>query len=111
MMNILKWLSKASIVSSTRGPQGGYELAVDPKHLTVMQVLHTMEGPIRMAPCCDEPAQMEQGCDIAWNCPISQPIRRLHAKLQGFFEQLTLADMLETETESYIDVTLEQVGV
>ncbi len=45
---IFNRLGKHGIVKSTRGKQGGYELAVDPGELTVGQVIESLEGEIRM---------------------------------------------------------------
>lgn len=113
LMNLLKDLVHAKIVSSVRGAQGGYLLAVDPKQLSLMDVVVAIEGPIRLTPCCVEkdqsPAQSED-CRIAGACPIRQPIRRLHARIAGFLEQVTLADLFESDTnDSVINLVGDQV--
>ena len=41
---IISALSKASIVKSTRGAQGGYMLAKDAKDISVGDILRTLEG-------------------------------------------------------------------
>ena len=103
MMNVLKQLAQAKIIQSTRGAQGGYELVVEPDRLTMMQVIDAMEGPFRFAPCVDDLPAVDQGCPIESNCPIRETIGRLHSSLRGFFEQLTLADLLGGKMQTVLE--------
>lgn len=47
----LNTLAKAGLVTSARGPQGGFALAVPPDELTLAQVVDCFEGP-RPSPRC-----------------------------------------------------------
>ena len=104
LMNLLKDLSRAGIVASTRGAQGGYELVVSPQRVTLKQVVETIEGPLRLAACCE---QVEPGddvsCRIAEGCLIREPIRRLHAKLETLLAQTTLADLTDGRAACGLD--------
>jgi len=106
LMNLLKNLVHAKIVSSVRGSQGGYLLAVDPKQLSLMDVMVVIEGPVRLTPCCVDGDGLDDDpdcqCRLTEACPIRQPIRRLHAKIAGFLEQVTLADLFEPNTNDSI---------
>jgi Rrf2 family protein len=110
LMNILKALSHAGLVTSTRGPQGGYTLAVAPTAISILDVVHAIEGPIRVAMCSpregDEAAH-SACCPAAGMCPIEGPIKRLNQQLQGFLARVTLADLLGPQ----VDVPLEKVGI
>ena len=111
LMNILKELSGAGLLRSTRGANGGYELADDPASITLLRVVSAMEGPVRFAACCSdcsglahpEPAAVdaaaEESCPIESNCMIRTPIRRLHHKLTRFLHEVTLADLLEDDAD------------
>lgn len=135
LMNILKALSHAGLVTSTRGPQGGYVLAATPSEVSILDVVNAIEGPIRVAMCtphdgleitsqgnvshgsvssdCSEAAkasgESKAGacCPAAGMCPIEGPIRRLNQQLQNFLAGVTLADLLGPQ----VDVPLEKVGV
>lgn len=123
LMNILKALSHAGLVTSTRGPQGGYVLASKPCDVTILDVVNAIEGPIRVAMCTPQDGFEHGGeglklagpdrhdkhacCPAAGMCPIEGPIRRLNQQLQQFLAGVTLADLLGPQ----VDVTLEQVGV
>ena len=100
--NILKDLHQAKIVSSTRGPQGGYALALPTSRITLIDVITATEGPIRLADCGDDLPVLGQGCQIACKCPVREPMRRLNDKLREFLDSITLADLFD----SRIDVPL-----
>jgi Rrf2 family protein len=43
---LLSALRRVGIVRSSRGPHGGHELARDPRHLTLGEVVTALEGPV-----------------------------------------------------------------
>jgi len=95
LMNILKELAQAKIVVSKRGATGGYELAGEPADLTVLEVVTAIEGPVRLAECCDGLPVVGQGCVVeAASCPARGAVRLLHRRIVGLFERMTLADLL-----------------
>ncbi len=101
LMNLLKDLVQSGIITSTRGPHGGYALATEPGDITLMQVLQAIEGPVQFARCADtlpvmgKQCQPDQACPIAEVCPIREPIRRLHERISDFLDQVTLEDLFE----------------
>jgi Rrf2 family protein len=107
LMNILKDLARARLVRSTRGAGGGYVLAIDPRLITLAEVVTAVEGPMRFTVCSsgDLPILGQDSCQVSGGpggggsggCPIEGPIRRLHARLGEFFTQVTLADLLEDD--------------
>lgn len=111
LMNLLKDLVHARIVSSVRGAHGGYVLSIDPAQLTLMDVVVAIEGPVRLAPCCNDETMLrdDPDCRLTEACPIRQPIRRLHARIAGFLEQVTLADLFESNTKDSINLAGDRV--
>ncbi len=95
LMNILKELVQAKMLSSTRGAHGGYELAGEPGRITLLEVVTAMEGPVRLAQCADGLPIVGQGCTLSEDCPIQGPIRALHRRLNGFLAEVTLRDLWE----------------
>ena len=47
---IFNRLGKAGIIKSTRGKNGGYELAHTPNKITVLDIVNTLEGEIEFVP-------------------------------------------------------------
>ena len=50
---------RAGLVKALKGPQGGYQLARNPKYITVAEVLEVLEGSYRIA---DEDVSPESRC-------------------------------------------------
>ncbi len=93
LTNILKELTRSGVLSSTRGPSGGYTLARSSDEITLAQVLDAVEGPSRLVLCCEEQTGI-QNCDLEKNCQTKAPMRKLHHMLQHFLSQVTLADIV-----------------
>ncbi len=99
LMNILKELVQAKILTSTRGPRGGYSLATKPAQLSLLEVITALEGPIRLTQCADRLPVLGQGCELSANCPIRGTVRSLHQRINQFLAEMTLQDLYEDKME------------
>lgn len=100
MMNVMKDLQRAGIVASTRGARGGYYLAEPAEQVSLMAVVTAMEGPIKVAACCEEAvADRCLACSLTESCPITGAIQRLHQRVSGFLHEVTLADLIQSEVD------------
>ncbi len=88
--NILKSLTGAGILTSTRGAQGGYTLARDASRITLAELVETLDGPIGLMDCTSP----QTTCGMQSDCPMHSPILRVHAKFHEFMASYTLADIL-----------------
>jgi Rrf2 family protein len=98
LMNVLKDLTGASLVRSTRGVRGGYALARPPRHITVHDVVEAIEGKPSLAICCDDgtaEADACPECGVELRCPVTHSVRRLNERINRFLHEVTLADLLE----------------
>ena len=66
MEQIMMRLRAGNFVRSTRGAQGGYELAKPAADLTVGEVIRLMDGPLAPSPCASQSAHVP--CP-AYRCP------------------------------------------
>jgi FeS assembly SUF system regulator len=86
---VLKALTRAEILLSTRGPKGGYQLATTPENLTVANIIHVMEGPIAITECSLE----QLSCDQSLSCHARGNWSILNNAIQAALESVSLADM------------------
>jgi Rrf2 family transcriptional regulator, nitric oxide-sensitive transcriptional repressor len=96
VMNILKTLHHAEMLSSTRGTKGGYRLTADLSRVSVHELVGILEGPIRLVECAleAEPGETRQ-CRIGpGNCPIQAPVHGLHAQMVKFLSDVKLSDVI-----------------
>ena len=93
LMNILKSLCHGEVVRSTRGAKGGYSLAMRPEQLSLDTIIRAVEGPVRFVQCAGDEVDGEDRCELEPNCPVTRPIRKIHAKLRDFLSGVTLAQI------------------
>ena len=96
LMNVLKDLSRSGLINSVRGSHGGYRLARSLEKITLAQLIDAVQGPLRLVPCAGEKTS-DQPCDLAKQCPVSSPVRKVHLKLMDFFHNIKLADLLDVK--------------
>ncbi len=112
LMNILKDLARVKLVRSTRGAGGGYTLACDPARVTLLDVVRAVDDKHQpLTPCaCDHdalPILGQESCHLSGDCPIREPIQRLHRRLQQFLTEVTLADLIGSE----VNVAADEVQI
>ncbi len=99
LRNILKQLTSRGVLKSTRGTRGGYRLARSPHQITLAQLLEAIEGPMRLARCCSVPeGEEERECQLEESCLIRGNMRRVHASLMQFLDEVTLAQLAEEDS-------------
>lgn len=67
LAKILKILVKAELVKSVRGSKGGYSLARPPSHITFLEVIEAVEGPVSINVCTEKD---HGGCRFTSNCTM-----------------------------------------
>lgn len=108
LMNVLKDLHKAQLVTSKRGANGGYLLNLSPQTITLLQIVQATEGPVSVAMCCeDEEPEPCTICSVEENCPIITPMQRFNDKINTFLASITLADLTQKEQPQ----SMVQLGV
>ena len=95
MMQILKRLHLAGMLSSTRGVKGGYRIAVNLDDVSLVKLLEVIEGHDHS----DAPAVRRLSMQV--------PVRALQYKLIHFLEDVSLSDLLKPGRR--IDVPLDLV--
>lgn len=98
VMNILKTLHHAELLSSTRGTKGGYRLTADLTKISVHQLIGVLEGPIRLVECAldSKPGEARQ-CRIGPDaCPIQSHVHGLHAQMVKFLSDVKLTDVINS---------------
>lgn len=83
-------LKKAGLIQSSRGAQGGYSLAADPKDVSVGAILRTLEGQMAPADCLEE----DGGCDRGCACAGRIIWEKIYDSINGVIDSLTMADIV-----------------
>lgn len=102
MEQIIAPLSKAGLVVSLRGSNGGYRLARKPSEYTCGDILRASEGPLAPSGCGADGGYGEI-CPKAEECPAMGFWAGLNKAINDYVDSVTLEDLLTTEdTFNYV---------
>lgn len=86
---LLKRLTHAGLVESSRGAQGGYRLARPPEDISVADVIAALEGPLGLTEC----ALHEGRCGIESDCSLRGNWRVINRAIRRALTEVSLAEM------------------
>jgi Rrf2 family protein len=66
LAKILQKLLKAGLVESSRGINGGFQLAKSPKEISLLDVIEAIEGPVAMNSCAID----KKLCKLSNTCSV-----------------------------------------
>ena len=86
---VLQRLARLGVVTSVRGPRGGFNLAHPAEETSLLDVLVAVDGPITEEGCLlGRPA-----CDTPDACPVRNLNHQVRELVVGKLGELTLADI------------------
>ena len=88
---LLKLLSKAGLVVSTRGANGGYRLSRDAADISAAAIIDALEGPVSITECSAE----DSSCDYESTCAIGGAWQRINVAIRRALDDISLADLLK----------------
>lgn len=99
---VLKLLTKAEILQSTRGMNGGYKLARDVKKISVYDVIKAIEGEAAITDC----TMTDSICNQMHECNSMSGWQKVNAQIQKVLTDMTLAKMYELNETGKTDIKL-----
>ena len=101
---IIPVLTKANILRTNRGAQGGYMLARRPEDYTVGEILRLTEGNLSPVACLErDPSECERSAD----CPTLPVWQGLYRVINEYLDGITLRDVLDSgRPEGYDDYVI-----
>lgn len=89
LSKIFQKLTRAGIVNSVRGPQGGFELSRSPKHVSFLEIIELFEGEIEVTGC----PFGKKKC-VFESCIIDTEVEVATKTIYDRFKNMILADFL-----------------
>lgn len=86
---LLQELSKRKIISSTKGPKGGFYLNPSNRNETIIQIIEVIDGKKKMESCL---LGLED-CNEQKPCPIHRLISPSRSKMIALLENKTINDL------------------
>ena len=105
LQEVAQQLRRAGFICSTRGTHGGYHLDIDPAEVSVLEIIHALEGTQFSGTCQaaagnSENLKKQHSCARASACPSKEGLALLKNKMLGLLAEVTLADMFAQKVTS-----------
>ncbi len=85
LSKVLQKLGKAGFLQSVQGTNGGYKIARDPRHISVLEVIRAVDGPVILTSCFTH-----DKCDQSGSCTVKEPLRKVHESILKLFDSITI---------------------
>ena len=92
-------LRRAALVSSVRGPGGGYNLAQPPASISVADIVSAVDEPIDATQCGGK-----ENCHDDKRCKTHDLWATLNEKMQEYLSSVTLADLVAHQAGKPVSV-------
>ena len=97
---LLKSLTRAGLVVSERGAQGGYALARAPEQISAAEIIDALEGPVAITEC----SSVDGACNLEQFCRVGRAWQRINRSIRNSLQQVSLADLqLDSEPPAGLD--------
>ncbi len=91
---LLKSLARSGLVTSTRGANGGYQLARSPSDISAADVIDALEGPVSITEC----SSGESICEHEDVCRVGDAWQRINVAIRRALDDVSLDDLLRTNS-------------
>ena len=92
--------TKSDVLKTSRGYQGGYMLAKDPRECTVGDILRITEGSLAVVPCVEQdPIECKRSAD----CAVLPMWRGLYKVINEYLDSVSLQDILDQQKERSVN--------
>ena len=86
---LLKSLARAGLVTSTRGTNGGYQLARPAHEISAASVIDALDGPVSITEC----SASDSHCDYESVCNVGNAWQRINVAIRRALEDVNLTDL------------------
>jgi FeS assembly SUF system regulator len=87
---LLKALARAGLVTSVRGPQGGYTLARLPAAISAAEIIDALEGPVALTEC----SSSEHSCELESICRVGGAWQQINLSIREALRDISLSQLM-----------------
>ena len=91
LAKILQTLTKAGILVSHAGTNGGYALARAAREISTFEVIRAIDGPLFITSCIT----IHGTCDLHGTCTIKEPLRKVNDSIKDLLSGISIGDLIE----------------
>lgn len=93
LAKILQRLTRAGLLRSHAGTNGGYVLSRAAEDITAFEVIGAIDGPLFITSCTVGPRR----CDLTDSCTIKEPLRKVNESIADVLKAIRVSDLCEPE--------------
>ena len=91
LAKILQTLTRAGLLVSHAGTNGGYALARPASQISAFEVIRAIDGPLFITSCIT----IHGACDLAGHCTIKEPLRKVNDSIKDLLSSIYISDLAE----------------
>jgi Rrf2 family protein len=94
LAKILQMLAKQKILSSSKGPHGGFSLLKDPREITLLDIVNTIDGYDTFTNCIMHNGSCEGVEKDGKHCPLHKDYEKSRKELIKLFSNRTIHELV-----------------
>ena len=91
LAKILQTMTRAGILISSAGTNGGYALARAAGEISAFEVIRAIDGPLFITSCIT----IHGTCDLHGTCTIKEPLRKVNESIKDLLSGIRISDLAE----------------
>ncbi len=103
---IFQKLKKGKLISSRRGPKGGYFLSRKPEEITLGEIIRLTEGGLEPVFCVSN--RSKKKCERTKECVTRVVWTEAGRRLEEYFDSITVKDLCDMAQEKGIEREMDQ---
>jgi Rrf2 family protein len=105
LAKILQQLAKQKILSSSKGPHGGFSLLKDPRNITLLDIVNTIDGYDTFTNCVMYKGTCEGINREKKFCPLHEDYQKTRTELINLFSNRTIYDLvIKADNSEFISI-------
>jgi Rrf2 family transcriptional regulator, iron-sulfur cluster assembly transcription factor len=94
LAKILQQLAKQKILSSSKGPGGGFSLLRDPRKITLLDIVNSIDSPDVFTSCIMHNSSCEGVHSTNKHCPLHDDYQKTRIDLINLFSNKTIYELV-----------------
>ena len=94
LAKILQQLAKQKILSSSKGPHGGFSLLKDPRLITLLDIVNSIDGKDVFTNCVMHSSSCDGVEKDKKQCPLHEDYQKTRSELIKLFSNKTIYDLV-----------------
>jgi len=95
LAKILQLLARKKILISSKGPHGGFSLLKNPREITLLDIVHTIDGTDIFTNCVMHNGSCASSIRSKNKCPLHDDYEEIRKNLIKLFKSTTIFDLVK----------------